>query len=129
MKDGETATAPVEKAELLNKQFSSVFTSEDTDSVPKITQKKYTNIGRIDVTVDGVMKLLTNLNASKAAGPDQLSGRLLKATARESAEILQVIFQRSIDEGVPPAGFILVQAYKKLSLFMTILAKKIMTFL
>ena len=56
MKDGETATAPVEKAELLNKQFSSVFTSEDTDSVPKITQKKYTNIGRIDVTVDGVMQ-------------------------------------------------------------------------
>ena len=27
------------------------------------------------------------------------------------------------------AGFILLQAYKKLSLFMTILAKKIMTFL
>ena len=75
MKDGETATTPVEKAELLNKQFSSVLTSEDTDSVPKITQK-YTNIGRIDVTVDDVMKLLTNLNASKAAGPDQLSGRL-----------------------------------------------------
>ena len=40
MKDGETATAPVDKDELLNKQFSSVFTSEDTDSVPKITQKK-----------------------------------------------------------------------------------------
>ena len=67
IKDGETATAPVEKAELLNKQFSSVFTSEDTDSVPKTTQKKYTNIGRIDVTVDGVMKLLTNLYASKPA--------------------------------------------------------------
>ena len=92
MKDGVTATTPAEKAELLNKQFSSVFTSEDTDSVPKIPQKKYTNIGRIDVTVDGVMKLLTNLNASKAAGPDQLSWRLLKATARESAEILPVIF-------------------------------------
>ena len=57
MKDGVTATTPVEKAERLNKQFSSVFTSEDTDSVLKIPQKKYTNIGRIDITVDGVMKL------------------------------------------------------------------------
>ena len=116
MKDGETATVPVGKAELLNKQFSSVFTSEDTDSVPKITQKKYTNIGRIDVTVDGVMKLLTNLNASKAAGPDQLSGRLLKATARESAEILQVIFKRSIDEGVLPEDWkkaLITPVYKK----------------
>ena len=64
-----------------------------------VVQKKYTNMGKIDITVDGVRKLLTNLNASKAAGPDQLSGRLLKATARESADILQVIFQRSIDEG------------------------------
>ena len=118
MKDGETTTAPVEKAELLNKQFSSVFTSEDTDSVPKITQKKYTNIGRIDVDVDvdDVVKLLTNLNASKAAGPDQLGGRLLKATARESAEILQVIFQRSIDEEVLPGDWkkaLITPVYKK----------------
>ena len=36
MKDDETATAPVEKAELLNKQFSSVFTSEDTNSVAEL---------------------------------------------------------------------------------------------
>ena len=46
-------------------------------------------------------KLLSNLNASKAkakaAGPDQLSGKLLKATACESAQILQVIFQRSLN--------------------------------
>ena len=65
-----------------------------------------------------VMKLLTNLNASKAAGPDQLSGRLLKATARESAEILQVIFQRSIDEGVLPEDWkkaLITPVYKKAS--------------
>ena len=64
------------------------------------------------------MKLLTNLNASKAAGPDQLSGRLLKATARESAEILQVIFQRSIDEGVLPEDWkkaLITPVYKKAS--------------
>ena len=39
MKDGVTATTPVEKAELLNKQFSSVFTSEDTDSVLKFPRR------------------------------------------------------------------------------------------
>ena len=65
------------------------------------------------------MKLFTNLNASKAAGPDQLSGRLLKATARESAEMLQVmIFQRSIDEGVLPEDWkkaLITLVYKKAS--------------
>ena len=50
----------------------------------------------------GVEKLLLNLNASKAAGPDKLSGKLLKATAHEIAPVLQVIFQRSIDEGTLP---------------------------
>ena len=50
--------------------------------------------------------------------PDQLSGRLLKATARESAEILQVIFQRSIDEGVLPEDWkkaLITPVYKKAS--------------
>ena len=54
-------------------------------------------------TSSGVENLLSNLNASKAAGPDQLSGKLLKATACESAQILQVIFQRSLDTGELPA--------------------------
>ena len=66
-------------------------------------KQKYPNIGKIEVTSIGVEKLLSNLNASKAAGPDQLSGKLLKATACESAQILQVIFQRSLDTGELPA--------------------------
>ena len=48
------------------------------------------------MTSSVVENLLSNLNASKAAGPDQLSGKLLKVTACESAQILQVIFKRSL---------------------------------
>ena len=70
------------------------------------------------MTSIGVEKLLSNLNASKAAGPDQLSGKLLKATACESAKILQVIFQRSLDTGELPADWknaLITPVFKKAS--------------
>ena len=99
IKNGLTDTSPAEKAKLLNKQFSSVFTYENKDFVPQTNENKYPNIGKIEVTSSGVEKLLSNLNASIAAGPVQLSGKLLKANACESAQILQIIFQRSLDTG------------------------------
>ena len=50
---------------LLNKQFISVFTSEDTDSVPKIPQKKYTNIGRKDISSCGWCYEIVNKSKCK----------------------------------------------------------------
>ena len=70
------------------------------------------------MTSSGVEKLLSNLNASKAAGPDQLSGKLLKAAACESAQILQAIFQRSLDTGELPADWkkaLITPVFKKAS--------------
>ena len=70
------------------------------------------------MTSSSVEKLLSNLNASKAAGSDQLSGKLLKATACESAQILQMIFQRSLDTGELPADWkkaLITPVFKKAS--------------
>ena len=103
-KDGRSATSPQQKAEMLNAQFSSVFTEEDTDNLPQLN-KQYPSLSILSVSAIGVEKLLLNLNASKAAGPDKLSGKLLKATAHEIAPVLQVIFQRSIDEGTLPQAW------------------------
>ena len=103
-KDGRNATSPQQKAEMLNAQFSSVFTEEDTENLPQLN-KQYPSLSTLSVSAIGVEKLLLNLNASKAAGPDKLSGKLLKATAHEIAPVLQVIFQRSIDEGTLPQAW------------------------
>ena len=104
LKDGRSATSPQQKAEMLNAQFSSVFTEEDTENLPQLN-KQYPSLSILSVSAIGVEKLLLNLNASKAAGPDKLSGKLLKATAHEIAPVLQVIFQRSIDEGTLPQAW------------------------
>ena len=66
-KDGRSATSPQQKAEMLNAQFSSVFTEEDTENLPQLN-KQYPSL--LNVSAIGVEKLLLNLNASKAAGPD-----------------------------------------------------------
>ena len=48
------------------------------------------------------MKLLSNLNPNKAIGPDNVPGNFLKLCAYEIADIYQVLFQASLDQGVVP---------------------------
>ena len=82
-----------------------MFTNESTDSVPQSALNQYPDIPKLVISVNGVEKLLANLNTGKAAGPDGLSGKLLKGTSSEIAPILHAIFQRSIDEGTVPRAW------------------------
>ena len=95
-KDGRTATSPQQKAEMLNAQFSSMFTDEDTENLPQLS-KRHPSLSILNVSAIGVEKLLLNLNASKSI------------ISHEIAPVLQVqvIFQRSINESTLP------QAWKK----------------
>ena len=46
----------------------------------------YPAMDSIDITIEGVTRLLTNLNPNKASGPDKISNRFLKEFAAEFAE-------------------------------------------
>ena len=48
-----------------------MFTEEDTENLPQLN-KQYQSLSILNVSAIGVEKLLLNLNASKAAGPDKL---------------------------------------------------------
>jgi hypothetical protein len=56
----------------------------------------------INVTNNGVEKLLKNIDASKATGPDEISARILKEFAPELSPLLTNIFNKSIQEGEVP---------------------------
>jgi hypothetical protein len=56
----------------------------------------------VNITDEGVKKLLKGLNPSKASGPDQLSPRLLKELHTEIAPVLTHIFQISLKSGTVP---------------------------
>ena len=56
----------------------------------------------ISITINGVSKQLSKLNPGKAAGPDNLSSRILKELHHEIAPMLTDIFNTSLCEGKVP---------------------------
>ena len=102
--NGALITEDLDKAEALSNQFQSVFTREATASsaLPKLPPSPYPDMPPIQITSEGVRKLLTNINAAKAIGPDLIPNQVLKIAAEEIAHILTIIFQQSLDTGSLP---------------------------
>ena len=101
-KDGITYSDSITKADLLNKQFASVFSHEAPGDLPDLGHSDTPDVPRITVSVGGVVKLLKDINPSKATGPDSIPGKLLKEAASELAPALTLIFQTSINQGRIP---------------------------
>ena len=78
------------KAEILNNQFCSVFTSEDTTNIPKLTGPPNTEMPKFEITFQGVTKLLEGLNGGKASGPNELQNLILKNAATKYLPFLKL---------------------------------------
>ena len=76
--NGTNHSDSVKKSNILNDQFTSVFTSEDKTSIPRLTPTDHPDAKPIVVNRKGVLKLLKDINPYKATGPDAIPGRLLK---------------------------------------------------
>ena len=86
------------KAELLSHQFKSVFTmGDDTDHLPTMSHPKYPNIENITMSIEGVEKLLDNINIHKASGLDKIPNIILKTCSKEISPALANIFQQILD--------------------------------
>jgi hypothetical protein len=94
-----TADTDRDKAQALSNQFASVFTKEDLGYIPFDSTSTVPPIPDLTLNSNGILKLLRNLNTSKATGPDLLPARILKDTASEIAPILAFIFSKSYSSG------------------------------
>jgi hypothetical protein len=54
---------------------------------------------RFNITTNGIIKLLKNLNPCKAQGSDYISPIILKELADEISPLLQLIYTKSLDTG------------------------------
>ena len=63
--DGQLHSDSRCKAEI---QFCSFFTDEDTSNLPKLERSPATPMDNIEITLSGLTKLLSELNADKATG-------------------------------------------------------------
>jgi len=90
------------KANLLNKQFVSVFSAATSNHQPNLGPSPLPSMPPIAVSVPGVLKLLLGIQPHKAAGPDEIHARLLKELAPQLAPVLADFFQRSLNSGQVP---------------------------
>ena len=86
------------KAECLDTQFVSVFTSDDGKHLLNKGLFPHREMGTIQFTQPGIEIVLKNIDQTKATGTDELPARILKETAKEIAGVLSVIFQQSYEE-------------------------------
>ena len=100
---GHLLTDAKSKANILIKQFVSVFTRESDNIVPEIGKHRNTKSApKLNIDRNGVMKLLKNINIHKAMGLDGIPNILLKTCAEELSFGLSAIFQYSLDTGTFP---------------------------
>ena len=104
-KDGFLHSDSQIKAEIFNHQFQSVYTKEDTTTLPDKDNSTTKSMNDIYITENGVIKLLKDLNPHKASGPDQIPTRLLKLCASELAPAIVRVFQTSLDSGTVPSDW------------------------
>ena len=90
-----------DRAHILNNQFSSVFLADDKTH-PNVQGPQGDTVHEINITKEGITRLLKNLSPSKASGPDTISARFLKETADEVAIGLTFIFQASLHQANIP---------------------------
>lgn len=99
---GITYSNSFSKANILNNQFASVFTSnEDKDNI-KDKGNPHPPMSQINVSPAGVYKLLSELDIHKSTGPDLIPTRLLKELALELTPVFTLLYQTSLDQGSIP---------------------------
>ena len=103
--NGNLAYDNVEKANILNDYFSSVFTRENVENVPEMESGCRSDgafLAEVQVTADAVKHKLKLLNPSKAQGPDGIPPRVLKELHEELSKPLSILFNKSLESGVIP---------------------------
>ena len=93
-----------DKANILQKQFSSVFTREPDTDTPKLDNKKKTgaSIYTLFVTNEMVREEILNLNVNKSCGPDNVHPRLRIELAESLSKPISLLLNRTMEEGGIP---------------------------
>ncbi|CAI2738131.1 unnamed protein product, partial [Dicrocoelium dendriticum] len=97
--DGTRAYADSDKARVLGEQYAGAFVREaaltSVELAPRVPEGSY--LAEFTVVETQVLKLLQELNPSKAAGPDSVHPKLLHELAVELSGSLTMVFQKSLD--------------------------------
>ncbi|CAM4601352.1 unnamed protein product [Lepidochelys olivacea] len=99
---GNLVTEDVEKANILNAFFASVFTNKVSSQTAALGITKWGRDGQPSVEIEVVRDYLEKLDVHKSMGPDEVHPRVLKELAAVIAEPLAIIFENSWRTGEVP---------------------------
>ena len=91
-----------DKANILQKQFSSVFTKEQVGELPSITNKTDNRIQDCAVSVEMVRKKILSLNINKPYGPDEINRLMLTELVDFIASPLALLMNKTLEYGSLP---------------------------
>ena len=101
--DGSSVFSDSEMATLLNDCFSSVFTVEDTTTIPTAhTTASTSATDSIDFTPNIVFSKVMNLQSGKSPGPDGWPIEIIKLVGESISLPLSIIFTKSYNSGTLP---------------------------
>ena len=95
-------TDSLSKAEILNTQFKSVFTTQYGNTFPQLPGTQFHKIKPLHISENGIFMLLDRIDVSKSSGPDKLPGRLLQSLSKEITPVVHFIFTQSHCTGELP---------------------------
>ena len=103
--NGEITRDETKMARLLNNYFASVFTVENTDSIPTIPPLVTDNANKLSDIVfheNDVLQAINETNINKTPGPDKISPKILKELNDSIIKPLTICFNKSFNLGKVP---------------------------
>lgn len=99
--NGDLCYKNKEKADILGKQFHSVFVKENLENIPSVTMSR-SRISDLIIDEEEVRNRLGKLKDSKAIGPDEIHPKVLKECAGELSVPVAKLFRLSLSRAEVP---------------------------
>ena len=80
---------------MFNEYFSGLCSVEDDSAtLPEFNFETQARLSDIPIVESQILDILSCLEVGKANGPDEISTKLLKLTAKPTAKVLYIIFRK-----------------------------------